>query len=417
MIIYMKKESFFTSKKLMLILSFLGLYLLSAGASLAVFTYLGDQSSTTLVINSDELEAARSKLSSDLPKTEECPINGGMFTKVEKAIWDKRRPALIMVENSTDARPQSGLSRADIVYEAVAEGGITRFMGVYYCGAAGAAVKVAPIRSARIYFVNLAAGYGTNPIYLHQGAANRLCGDCPGGMKSTAQVAVKVDAYAALDKLGWRNGRSGNDMDGGFNVGYPVVVRDQNRLGSTPAAWEHSVVATLDAMYAEADKRGFAYKDSEGNPWTEGFDEWKFEDGKASASPDAKNISFDFWSKYGDYSVVWVYDAPSNSYKRENGGKPHTDWELNKPQITANNVVIMFVDEEGPVDSEKHMYYNVVGKGEAIIFKNGEAIEGTWKKASQVDREKFYDKNGDEIEFVRGPIWIELVPDGNDVEY
>ena len=400
----------------MLVLSFLGLYLFSAGASLAIFTLLGGGSASTLVVDSSELESARSKLNSDLPKTEECPLNGGMFTKVEKSIWEKRRPALIMVENSIDARPQSGLSRADIVYEAVAEGGITRFMSIFYCGAAGSAVKVAPVRSARIYFVNLAAGYGTSPIYLHQGAANRLCGDCPGGMKSSSQVAPKVDAYAALDKLGWRNGRSGNDLDGGFNVGYPVVVRDQNRLGSTPAAWEHSVVASLDAVYAEADKRGFSFEDSEGTPWNEGFSDWKFVDGNPS-SGSAEKISFDFWSKYGDYSVEWVYDPSTNSYKRNNGGKAHTDWEFDKPQITASNVVVMFVEEEGPVDSEKHMFYDVLGKGDALVFQNGSVISGSWKKADQFDREVFYDDNGGEIEFVRGPIWIELVPDGNDVEY
>jgi hypothetical protein len=411
------KNNIFMSSKLMVVLSFLGLYLLSAGASLAVFTLLGGDSSSTLVVNSDELEAARSKLNADLPKTEVCPINGAKFTKVEKSIWEKRRPALVMVENSTDARPQSGLSKADIVYEAVAEGGITRFMGVYYCGAAGSAVKVAPIRSSRIYFVDLAAGYGTNPIYLHQGAANRLCGDCPSGLKSTAQVAPKVDAYTALDKLGWRNGRSGNDLDGGFNVGYPVIVRDQNRLSSTPAAWEHSVVASLDAMYAEADKRGFAFKDAEGDAWNKNFDEWNFIDGKANSSGSARNISFDFWSRYGDYSVEWNYDSASNLYKRNNGGKAHTDWEFDKPQITAANVVIMFVDEEGPVDSEKHMYYDVIGSGDALIFQNGDVVRGTWKKPNQVDREKFYDNNGDEVELVRGPIWIELVPDGNDVEY
>jgi len=206
-------------------------------------------------------------------------------------------------------------------------------------------------------------------------------------------------------------------LDGGFNVGYPVVVRDQNRLSSTPAAWEHSVVASLDAMYAEADKRGFAFKDADGTAWNKDFVEWKFVDGKSSSSGSAKNISFDFWSRYVDYSVEWNYDSATNAYKRNNGGKAHTDWEFDKPQIAATNVAIMFVDEEGPVDSEKHMFYDVIGEGDALIFQNGTVITGSWSKESQFDREKFYDNNGDEVEFVRGPIWIELVPDGNDVEY
>src|SRR3990167_11294543 len=80
-------------------------------------------------------------------KTEECPLNGQLYGKSSKSKWDKRRPLGIMVENSTEARPQSGLSSADIVYEAVAEGGITRFLAIYYCEDAS---YVGPVRLTRI---------------------------------------------------------------------------------------------------------------------------------------------------------------------------------------------------------------------------------------------------------------------------
>ncbi|RLC31408.1 DUF3048 domain-containing protein, partial [Candidatus Woesebacteria bacterium] len=79
-----------------------------------------------------------------------------MFTKIESDIWESRRPIAIIVENHADARPQSGLSKADIVYEAVAEGGITRFLGIYYCGAAAEDVIASPVRSARVYFIDWA---------------------------------------------------------------------------------------------------------------------------------------------------------------------------------------------------------------------------------------------------------------------
>jgi hypothetical protein len=69
--------------------------------------------------------------SSNLPKTETCPLNGAMYSQADKEAWEKRRPLGIMVENSVESRPQSGLSAADIVFEAVAEGGITRFLAVY----------------------------------------------------------------------------------------------------------------------------------------------------------------------------------------------------------------------------------------------------------------------------------------------
>src|SRR3972149_3172416 len=67
------------------------------------------------------------------PKTEECPLNGAYYSQTQRQQWEKRRPLGVMVENSVDARPQSGLSKADVIFEAVAEGGITRFLSVFYC--------------------------------------------------------------------------------------------------------------------------------------------------------------------------------------------------------------------------------------------------------------------------------------------
>src|SRR6185369_16383347 len=124
------------------------------------------------------------------------------------------------------------------VYEAVAEGGITRFAAVFYCGAVAEDVTTAPLRSARVYFVNMTAGYGKLPLYLHQGEANNICNDCPGGTKSKKQVDPTVNVLTLFDKLGWQGGPKGNNLDGGYNIGFPIVVRDQYRLSSTPAAWE-----------------------------------------------------------------------------------------------------------------------------------------------------------------------------------
>ena len=84
------------------------------------------------------------------PKTEECPINGEKLTKEERLVWEKRRPLVVMIENHIDARPQSGLSQADVIYEVVAEGGITRFASVFYCKDAP---LIGPVRSARVYFI------------------------------------------------------------------------------------------------------------------------------------------------------------------------------------------------------------------------------------------------------------------------
>jgi len=67
------------------------------------------------------------KIDPNAPKTEACPLSGQLFAKAERQIWEGRRPLTVMIENHEESRPQSGLNKADIVYEAVAEGGITRF--------------------------------------------------------------------------------------------------------------------------------------------------------------------------------------------------------------------------------------------------------------------------------------------------
>lgn len=402
-----------TSSKLTLVASFVGLFLISVGLSLLVFSLISPKRASNLVNNIVQ----KAKVDLTAPKVAECPINGMMYTKAEANIWNTRRPVAAMIENNVEARPESGLSKADVVYEAVAEGGITRFMSVFYCGAAAQDVQVAPIRSARVYFINEAAGYGTDPIFLHQGEANNICSTCPGGVKPKSQIDPTVDAGTLLDKLGWTGGSSGNNFDGGFNIGYPIVVRDQYRLSSTPSAWEHAVVADLDEVYKEADKRGWNFKDSNGTLWTNGFVKWTFQDGKSNSSPTASDIKFGFWNNQPDYDVEWKYDSATNSYLRFNGGTAHVDWEFNKPQLAAKNVVIKFVQEKGPVDTEKHMFYQVIGTGKAIIFQNGEAVAGTWSKTSALDRDVFYDDNRKLVPLVRGQTWVEIVPAGNTISY
>lgn len=410
----MNFKNLFKSRKFVVTLSFVGLFILSIGISLVVFYFVAPKSASNLLTEVSK----KTKINVNLPKTEECPINGEMYTTAESSVWNTRRPIAAMIENHVDARPESGLSRADVVYEAVAEGGITRFLSIFYCGASSEDVLAAPIRSARVYFINMAAGYGTDPIYLHQGGANNICSTCPGGSKPASQSNPTVNTVTLLEKLGWNGGPNGNNFDGGYNIGYPIVVRNQYRLdANNAAAWEHSVVADLNEVWKEASKRGYNYKDSDGVVWTKGFTKWLFQDGKAAVTPTVSDIKFNFWDSMPGYDVEWKYDASTNTYLRSNGGSVHIDWDFNKPQLSAKNVAIMFVKETGPLDTEHHMFYQVIGTGKAIVFQNGQAISGTWKKGSALDREVFYDTNGSEIKMVRGQTWVELVPSTNEVSY
>lgn len=397
----MEKIKTFVTKNLMLILGFLGLFLVSTGVSLAAFTFLiGDSASSK-----GTADNLRSRIDLSKPKSEECPLNGGKFTKEEENIWKKRRPITAMIENHVDSRPQSGLSYADIVYEIVAEGGITRFLGVFYCNVIAEEVNIAPVRSARIYFVNYAAEYGLFPIFMHVGGANNYSG--------SGDTTREVAALEYLEKLGWRIPR-GNDFDTTYDSGFPVFWRNYERL-DREVATEHTMMASLDAAYEQAEKRGYSAVDKDGNAWDEDFVSWKFMDGKTQ-TPTATEIDFIFWDNKSDYDVSWKYDSARNIYLRFNAGKEHIDL-ANNTQLSTSNLVVLFAKERGPVDRNFHMFYTTTGEGDAIVFQNGVAIKATWEKDSATDRTIFYDDKGKEISFVRGPIWIEVLPYGNDVNY
>jgi len=404
-------SKYFTSKKAILFFSFVGIYLLSTGASLAIFSYLKKEPNLTTA-SPGGLEGSRSKIS-QLPKTEECPINGLMFSKPEEEIWLERRPIVSVIENHLDARPQSGLSKADLIYEVVAEGGITRFLSIFYCNSAAQDVRIGPIRSARIYLINWATEYGDSPLFVHVGGANSICKTCPGGVKFRGDVAKEVLALEELIKLGWRYS-SGNALDAGANAGFPVVWRDYERIPG--AATEHTYMGSTDKLYNLGIERGFGYKNGDGKAWDENLIKWRFVDDKPLSTPTATEISFEFWSNKPDYSVTWKYDSKNNTYLRFNADKPHIDMDTNV-QLSAKNLVIQFVPERGPVDKEGHMFYTTIGEGKIIVFQNGDVIQGTWKKVSQTSRTKFFDEQGKEISFVRGVTWIEAVPKGNTIKY
>ena len=182
------------------------------------------------------------------PKTEECPLNGEMLGRSLKDKWVTRRPLGIMVENHTEARPQSGLSSADVVYEAVAEGGITRFLAVFYCHDAA---FVGPVRSARIYFLRTIQGYGDHPLYAHVGGANT---DGP------------ADALGEIEDLGWANY---NDLNQ-FSVPFPNFWRDYERLPDR--ATEHTVYTSTSKLWDYAKtKRDLTNVDDKGVAWDANF--------------------------------------------------------------------------------------------------------------------------------------------------
>ena len=358
----------------------------SASFSLQVFSKtLGFPRGSGLVTS---LPTATSSVEEDpnVPKTESCPLNGSMHTKNARANWEKRRPLSVMIENHEDARPQSGLSSADVIYEAIAEGGITRFMAIFYCNLSD--VQVGPVRSARTYYLDWLGEY--DGLYVHVGGANT-----PGPADSLSQI-IK---YRVKDL-------------NQFSIGFPVFWRDYERLGRTVAT-EHTMYSTTQKLWEVGAKRGWTNKEENGNEWNVSFIPWKFADGKAGSS---QTITVNFWDG-ASYKVDWMYDSQCNCYKRKNGGSDHTDLN-NKKQLQPNNVVVQFERESNANDGYEnnvHLLYGTTGSGKALIFQNGQVIEGTWNKSARTSRTKYLDSKGKE--FVKGQIWIQTVPEGAKVSY
>ena len=343
-----------------------------------------------------KMEKEQVTIESEGPKTEPCPLNGKLYSKKQRERWEKRRPLGIMVENHKDARPQSGLQNADVIYEAVAEGGITRFLAIYYCEDAS---PVGPVRSARVYFIRILQGYGDYPLYAHVGGANT-----PG----------PADALGLIEKLGWS---LYNDLNQ-FAIPFPYYWRDYERLKGR--ATEHTVyTSTIKLWKYAAEKRKLTNVDRKGNSWDENFEPWKFKEREEVG--DVKTIEFGFWSESpkDPYYVKWEFDPKTKLYKRYNGGKPHID-NNTKKQLAFKNIIIIF-SKETPVNDGypkgHHLLYKTKGQGKALVFFDGEVINGVWKRKSYNELFRFYTKTGREIILSRGKVFVEVVPLGNKVNY
>lgn len=386
------------NKKILFLLAAFGLYFLSTGVSYAYFSRARGPEIVSPV--SPLPEGTISRIPLDMPKTEACPLTGEKFTVIEREIWEKRRPLTVMIENHKESRPQSGLSQADVVYEAIAEGGITRFLAVFYCRAAAEEVQIGPVRSARTYYLDFASAYGDFPLFAHVGGANT-----PGPANALGQIA----------DYGWIN--KGNDLNQ-FSIGFPVFWRDYERLGH-PVATEHTMYSTTEKLWGVAKERDLTNVDAEGAKWNKNFIAWKFKEDSPTADGEGASPLFSFWGGYADYNVLWQYDKESNSYKRVNGDKPHQDLNSDE-QLMAKNVVLVFMRESRANDgymNNLHLLYKNKGSGDALIFQDGDVVKGSWSKETRTSGMIFEDNRGNEIEFNTGPIWIEILPTGAAVNY
>ncbi|MCA9381908.1 DUF3048 domain-containing protein [Candidatus Dojkabacteria bacterium] len=311
-------------------------------------------------------------------KEYENPLNGELLTKKEFDEMKSKPVVVVMVNNHVAARPQSGLDKADIVYEALAEGGITRNMAVFWGPASTEATEVGPIRSIRQYFVDWAIEYKV-PVVMHIGWA----GYDPGIDKT---IVPEADARSYI----LSHSNQLKSLQSGF-------WRDPNRVSP------HNAYNSVPAILETAKKNGW------GN---EGIrDSYQF---KPDASLDDRSLTSKaeitfLNSSANDYSVRWEYDKDSNTYLRYIGGVKHID-KITGKQLTAKNIVLQEVKYQSARDEHARILLGTVGTGKARYMIDGKVQTGTWKKADKTSMTKFYDDKGAEIKFNRGQLWIEEIP-------
>lgn len=375
------------------------LFLVATTISFAVFSKSGSSSpSSTPVVGTTPGVPQAATLTdykalvfdSNEPKTETCPLNGISYSKSQRVWWEAHRPLGVMIENHLDSRPQSGISLADVTYEALAEGGITRTLNIFYCQDAGI---VGPVRSARTYFLDFISEYGDYPLYAHVGGANT-----PG----------PADALSQINDYGWGGYSDLNQ----FAIGFPTYYRDENRLGHDVAT-EHTMYSTTGSLWDFGKQRGLTNVDKKGGSWNNNFVQYSFkDDAPVSDRGVSQSVHIDFWDNNPDYSVDWIYDKNTNMYLRKNANIIHKDRNTSK-QLSAKNVIILLMKEshanDGYTDNE-HLLYADTGTGDALIFIDGKKIKGSWKKTARTSRALLYDSARSEVKFDKGKLWFEIVP-------
>jgi hypothetical protein len=286
------------------------------------------------------------------------PLTG---RQVESEATTKQAVTAIMLENSPDARPQSGLKDAGVVYEAIAEGGITRFLAVYQ---EAKPQLIGPVRSVRLYYVDWAAPYN-------------------------ASIAHVGGSKFALDEV--RNGNY-RDIDQFFNGNYYWRATDRYAPHNVYTSFEKLDALNKSKGYTESSFTGFARAN-----------------GKASAKPDATSVTINISS--GLYNTSYTYDAKTNTYPRSVGGAPHMDRE--KGQISPDVVIAMKVNMTLVMEDGYRESITTDGSGEAVIFQNGTAQTVTWQKPNRGGQIQFIGADGKEVKLNRGQTWISAVPNGS----
>lgn len=262
----------------------------------------------------------------------------------------------VVVENSAKARPQSGLVEADVVYEALAEGGISRFLALFHCSSCK---KIGPVRSIRPYFAVIAREWGAPVAH------------CGGDAKDIEPV--RSLGLVDVDEL--HDGR-------GF-------WRDTTR------EMPHNLYVTANNVRSRARETSASSKviPVSSPPWVLG--RWRDEP--------AAGVEIVYGPRY-----TVTYNRVMGGYRRSMNGEVHKDRETGRA-ILAANIIVQFADSRVAY-SDLGLIIDLVGKGKAVFLAEGKYQEGVWEKTSPESPTRFTTSDGETIRCAPGQTWIQVVP-------
>jgi hypothetical protein len=272
----------------------------------------------------------------------------------------------VKIENSPGARPQTGLDKADVVYETVTEGGITRFNALFQSKAAKA---VGPVRSARPSDFAIVPQY--HALFAHIGGDTKV--------RKELSDRTKYD-----------------DMDQFYNPG-PYF-----RQKGLPAP--HDFMVDLAKLRAAATAKGYASSES-----VRGL---TFVHATTDGTPTVRSLTVAFSASN---KVVWAYDKTANAYRRSINGKPHVD-RVTKAQLSARNVVVLWARVTNYVAGKNGQVVEIqlTGTGRASVFRDGQRFDGTWT-ADDTAPPVLRGADGRVIGLEAGNTWFQVIGNDQDI--
>ena len=280
----------------------------------------------------------------------------------------KTRPYAVMINNNHAAWPQCGLEDAYLVYEIVAEGGITRMMALFKDKLPE---KIGSVRSARHYFIDYAEE--NDAIYIHWG----------GSPQAYSRIETGI-----------------NDLDGIALEG-SVFFRDK----SLDRAYEHTGFVNLAKAKESADKKGYT-RDTDKDLLLN-YSAQEIDLSAVAGVQGADDVTL----KYSDYHTTsYEYDEENKVYKRTMSGKANVDLETGK-QYTAKNIIVYKVNNYtlGGQNKGRQELENI-GSGSGYYISNGYSVPITWEKTSHSGQTIYKYENGEEITVNDGNTFIQIMP-------